>query len=75
MRVCSLCVLFFIAFCVTPPSTGGSALRIRVTVTTFAMLTRTGTRTITTRTIAMGLRRDYETKAENGEYKSTKGKA
>ena len=38
------------------PPTGGSALLIRVTRTTFAMSTRTGTRTSTTLAVAMGLR-------------------
>ena len=39
------------------PSTGGSALRFRVTVSTFAMFTRTGARAITPRDVALGLRR------------------
>ena len=38
-------------------STGGSALRIRVAVSAFAMLTRAGARTLPARTLAMGLRR------------------
>ena len=39
------------------PSSGGSALLIRVTDTTFALLTRTGARATATRAIALGLRR------------------
>ena len=39
------------------PSTGGSAPPIRVTVATFALLTRTGTRALAARALALGLPR------------------
>ena len=39
------------------PSSGGSALRVRVAVATFALFSRAGARTMAARALAVGLRR------------------